>query len=58
MVANVYFRTHGDIMTLMLNHFDSRYGFDFWEATSMPDIYKLEFDEKNSLRSVSRLWNE
>lgn len=39
--------THGDIMTLMMNHFDKRYGFDFWQSTSMPDIYKLKFEEKN-----------
>lgn len=47
--------THGDIMTLMLNQFDEKYDYDFWESTSMPDIYKLSF-EGNELRHVERLW--
>lgn len=47
--------THGDIMTLMMNHFDKQYDFEFWEKLSMPDIYKLEFEEKK-LVNVTRLW--
>lgn len=47
--------THGDIMTLMMNHFDAKYDYDFWESTSMPDIYKLNF-AGNELRHVERLW--
>lgn len=48
--------THGDIMTLMMNYFDTRYNFDFWRSTTMPDIYKLELEGKN-LMNVMRLWN-
>ncbi|WP_312870031.1 histidine phosphatase family protein [Fontibacillus panacisegetis] len=48
--------THGDIMTLMMNYFDNTYGFEFWESTTMPDIYKLEFEE-NKLNNVTRLWD-
>ncbi|MNW55506.1 Phosphoserine phosphatase 1 [compost metagenome] len=48
--------THGDIMTLMMNYFDNTYGFEFWESTTMPDIYKLEFEE-NTLNNVTRLWD-
>ncbi|WP_068536152.1 histidine phosphatase family protein [Paenibacillus glacialis] len=47
--------THGDIMTLMMNHFDKQYGFNFWESTSMPDIYKLRFEEKR-LKNSTRIW--
>lgn len=47
--------THGNIMTIILNYFDSNYGFDFWKQTSKPDIYKLEFIEKK-LTNVERLW--
>ncbi|MFB6364067.1 histidine phosphatase family protein [Paenibacillus elgii] len=46
--------THGDIMTLMLNYFNPAYHFDFWESTTMPDIYKLEFQGK-ALSNVTRL---
>ncbi|BCG60761.1 histidine phosphatase family protein [Paenibacillus sp. URB8-2] len=48
--------THGDIMTLMMNYFDPTYDFAFWKSTTMPDIYKLEFEE-NKLKHVTRLWN-
>jgi len=47
--------THGDIMALMMNHFDKQYGFDFWQSTSMPDIYKLSFEEKK-LKNSTRIW--
>lgn len=49
--------THGDIMTLMLNYFDDQYGIEFWESTSMPDIYELQFN-KNKLEQVRRIWDE
>ncbi|RCW48605.1 hypothetical protein DFP97_106308 [Paenibacillus prosopidis] len=42
-------------MTLIMNYFDNRYDFEFWESTSMPDIYKLEFEEQK-LIEVVRLW--
>jgi 2,3-bisphosphoglycerate-dependent phosphoglycerate mutase len=48
--------SHGDIMTLMINYFDPTYDFKFWKSTTMPDIYKLEFEE-NKLENVTRLWN-
>lgn len=47
--------THGDIMTLMMNHFDAKYDYEFWASTSMPDIYKLNC-EGNELLHVERLW--
>lgn len=47
--------THGDILTLMLNHFDQQFGYDFWRSTSMPDIYKLRVEEDEPIE-VTRLW--
>ena len=47
--------THGDMMTLMMNYYDNRFGFDFWQSTSMPDIYKLRFEGDQYLDMV-RLW--
>ncbi|TBL78916.1 histidine phosphatase family protein [Paenibacillus thalictri] len=49
--------THGDIMTLIINYFDNRFDFDFWESTSMPDIYKLEFKGRELIKVV-RMWAE
>lgn len=47
--------THGDIMTLMMNYFNSGYGYDFWKNTTMPDIYRCTFRGGN-LVEVERLW--
>ncbi|WP_019912995.1 histidine phosphatase family protein [Paenibacillus sp. HW567] len=47
--------THGDIMTLMMNYFDPRYGFEFWQSTTMPDIYRLKFVGMELVK-VTREW--
>ncbi|WP_339169092.1 histidine phosphatase family protein [Paenibacillus sp. FSL R5-0341] len=47
--------THGHVMTLMMNYFDSSYGLDFMNQTKKPDIYQLEFNEME-LENVTRLW--
>lgn len=47
--------THGDIMTLMMNHFDKQFDFEFWQSTSTPDIYKIKFEEKTLISSI-RIW--
>lgn len=52
---NVVIGTHGNIMVLIMNHFDRKYGFEFWKELAMPDIYKLSFDEEN-LVQVKRIW--
>lgn len=49
--------THGDIMTLMLNHWNEEYGFSFWQAATMPDIYKLIF-QGEQLIEVIRIWGD
>lgn len=35
---------HGNLMVLIMQFFDSRYDFSFWQQLYMPDIYKLTFD--------------
>ena len=47
--------THGNIMTIILNYFNSSFGYNFWLQTSKPDIYRLEFVE-TKLTHVERLW--
>lgn len=47
--------THGNIMVLMLNYFDERYGYEFWKELDMPDIYKASF-ENDTLVSVDKLY--
>jgi 2,3-bisphosphoglycerate-dependent phosphoglycerate mutase len=55
-VKRVVIGTHGDIMTLMMSYFDTRFNFEFWNSITMPDIYKLEFID-NKLIKTTRLWN-
>ena len=49
--------THGVVMTLIMNHYNSRYDINFVSQTSKPDIYKMEFQGEN-LIGVNRLWME
>jgi 2,3-bisphosphoglycerate-dependent phosphoglycerate mutase len=38
--------THGNIMVLILNHFNSSYDREFWNQLSMPDVYQLTFEKE------------
>ncbi|WP_454190728.1 histidine phosphatase family protein [Paenibacillus sp. Marseille-Q7038] len=53
---HVIMGTHGNMMTIMMNYYDSNYGFHFWKQTTMPDIYYLIFREMK-LDKVDRMWN-
>ncbi|MNI41138.1 bifunctional RNase H/acid phosphatase [compost metagenome] len=46
--------THGLVMTLMMNYFDSNYGLDFLNQIKKPDIYKMQFEDLE-LKEVIRL---
>lgn len=54
---NIVIGTHGNIMVLIMNYFNKEYGFDFWKALQMPDIYKLTFEGKE-LKTVIQIWEE
>lgn len=47
--------THGNIMTLMMNYYDSKYDYEFWKELQMPDIYKLSF-EAGKLLGVHKIF--
>lgn len=53
--GNIVIGTHGNIMTLIMNYYDKKYGYDFWVDLSMPDIYKLSFENKKLVK-VKRVW--
>ncbi|NBJ70364.1 histidine phosphatase family protein [Roseburia sp. 1XD42-34] len=52
---NLVIGTHGNIMVLMMNYFDNRYGSEFWKRLEMPDVYKLSFED-NKLLEIKRIW--
>ncbi|RIX53754.1 histidine phosphatase family protein [Paenibacillus nanensis] len=47
--------THGNMMTIIMNYYDNRYGYAFWKQSSKPDVYRLTFQE-NRLMAVERIW--
>ncbi|WP_268747495.1 histidine phosphatase family protein [Jeotgalibacillus soli] len=51
---NVVIGTHGNIQVLIMKCFDYRYDFPFWQGLTMPDIYKLIFNEKE-IEKVARI---
>jgi 2,3-bisphosphoglycerate-dependent phosphoglycerate mutase len=52
---NIVIGTHGNIMVLIMNHFEERYNLKFWKHLEMPDIYKMTFEGK-VLVDVERVW--
>ena len=46
--------THGNLMSLLLNHFQPHFGFDEWKQLSNPDVFKIEFSNEQTV--VNRIW--
>jgi 2,3-bisphosphoglycerate-dependent phosphoglycerate mutase len=46
--------THGRLLTLILKHFDSKYGFEEWQNLTTPDVFRLVVKENES--QVDRIW--
>jgi 2,3-bisphosphoglycerate-dependent phosphoglycerate mutase len=52
---NIAIGTHGNLMAITMNYFDTAFGFRFWKQVDMPDIYKLSFNGLN-LKEVTNIW--
>lgn len=46
--------THGRLMTLILKHFNSKYGFEEWRNLTTPDVFRIVIKENES--QVDRIW--
>lgn len=46
--------THGNLMTLLLRHFDGRFGFAEWADLSNPDVFVVTVDGEAA--TVERVW--
>lgn len=55
--SQVVLGTHGNLLALVLNALDSRFGYEFWRKLSFPDIHQLVF-ESSKFRGVERLWHD
>jgi 2,3-bisphosphoglycerate-dependent phosphoglycerate mutase len=45
---NIVIGTHGNIMVLIMNYYDSIYDYEFWKQLSMPDIISLHLIESKN----------
>jgi 2,3-bisphosphoglycerate-dependent phosphoglycerate mutase len=46
--------SHGNLLTLLLRHFDERFGFDAWQRLTNPDVFRVSLSERTAL--VDRIW--
>ncbi|TCM95852.1 2,3-bisphosphoglycerate-dependent phosphoglycerate mutase [Paenibacillus sp. BK033] len=54
---NIVIVSHGNLISLLLKHFDSRIGFDEWEVMSNPDVFLLTFPSWDK-PSIRRIWEK
>ncbi|WP_260984522.1 hypothetical protein [Paenibacillus xylanexedens] len=43
-------------MTLIFQHYNPSYGFEFWKSTTMPDIYRMDLDQADKMLQITRMW--
>jgi len=53
---NTIIVTHGNLMSLLLNHYNKEFGFEEWLNLSNPDVYLLKLKEKEI--SLGRIWSK
>lgn len=53
---NTIIVTHGNLMSLLLNHYKKNFGFDDWKSLSNPDVFLLK--SKDEEVTCERLWVE
>lgn len=53
---NTIIVTHGNLMSLLLRHFNKSFGFKEWQNLSNPDIYLLE--NRDNKVTFERLWRQ
>lgn len=51
---NTIMVTHGNIMSLLLKHFDHTFGFEQWQSLSNPDIFLLQLIDGEYF--LKRIW--
>ncbi|MGG4343577.1 histidine phosphatase family protein [Paenibacillus lautus] len=51
---NAVIVSHGNLISLLLKHYDNRIGFDEWEALTNPDVYQLSF--RSDVPAIQRKW--
>lgn len=52
--ANTVLATHGNLLSLLLKHYDDSMGFAQWQGLTNPDVYQLSVDGKRT--KLQRIW--
>ena len=55
--GRVVLATHGNLLALVLNHFEHTIDFTFWQSLTMPDIYRLDIP-LDGLSLIERAWSD
>ncbi len=53
---NIILVTHGNLMALIIKHFQNDFGFEQWQNLSNPDVFLLKIDKEKT--NLERLWDE
>ncbi|GKU78219.1 hypothetical protein L3i20_v226160 [Paenibacillus sp. L3-i20] len=54
---NIVLVSHGNLISLLLKHFDDRIGFKEWESLTNPDVFHLTFSTEEK-PNIHRIWAE
>ena len=49
--------THGGLLSFILKHYDSRFGYEDWKKLTNPDVYCLNFVQGDR-PEITRIWEE
>ncbi|MEI4770572.1 histidine phosphatase family protein [Psychrobacillus sp. FJAT-51614] len=55
-IENTIIVTHGNIMSLLLKHYQDDFGFEQWKSLSNPDVFLLQF--ANDEYTIHRIWKD
>ncbi|MFB9277630.1 histidine phosphatase family protein [Cohnella cellulosilytica] len=53
---NIAVVTHGNLLSLILKHYNDRFGFNEWRSLTNPDVYELALSDKEMTPSIKRIW--
>ncbi|CAM3957158.1 histidine phosphatase family protein [Mesobacillus zeae] len=51
---NIAVVTHGNLMSLLIRHYNPGFGFKEWKSLSNPDVYLLTLE--NSVANIEHIW--
>ena len=55
-VKHIVISTHGNLLALMLHHFEPSIDFNFWKSMTFPDIYQLKI-KADCQSIIHRFWD-